>query len=304
MSNEHSYSGSLEAHADNLLDYFSSFKTPDTTKNPSQVPVELHAVIDSSNWDAHGTVRLPDSSPIAFAAKFPLRVEADWTAFQLAPLNFTLDFPAVGLAKTPQLFHPGIFHDGILSGSISVSETLQHPRIVGDVQLVNGKLSGQRWTFSNLTQASSHIAFAGDRASVDFLNLATTDAELSLHGEIDFQHTNDVTITMSGATLMFDLTSQQLDCINKIEIAPAELALAPAVAELKFRGPLFRSGWTLTLQEPGATEPFLAPDPDQGGRQFLLCPKTRSEQQTLLLGVPARAEGEHEGSRAKRQEKR
>ena len=106
MSHDHTYSGTLDARADNLLDYLSSFTPAAGARNQAHIPVELHAVIDSSNWDARGTVRLPDSSPIAFAAKFPLRVGTDWTAFRLAPLNFTFDFPAVILAKTPQFFTP------------------------------------------------------------------------------------------------------------------------------------------------------------------------------------------------------
>ena len=260
-------------------------------------------MIDASNWDAHGAVRLPDSSPITFTAKFPWRVGTNWSAFRLAPLNISLDFPAVVLAKAPQLFHPAIFQDGILNGSISVSETLQQPRIEGDVHLVNGKISGTSWTFSNVTQASGHIAFTGDRASLDFLNLGTTDADLSLRGEIDFKNIDDVTIRMGGATLMFDLTSQSLECIQRIEITPAALRLAPAVAELKFRGGIFRSDWTLTLQEPSATEPFLAPDPDDSSRQFLLCLGKRPQEQTLVLGAPARAETDRDATRKKRQER-
>jgi hypothetical protein len=303
MSRDHNYSGTIDARSDNLLDYLSSLTPPAGGKHPVQIPVDLHAVIDSSNWDAQGTVRLPDSSPISFTAKFPWRVGTDWTAFRLAPLNLTFDFPAVVLAKTPQLFRPAIFLDGILNGSISVSKTLQQPRIEGDVHLVNGKISGNGWTFSNVTQANGHIAFKGDRASVDFLNLATTDADLSLRGEIDFKDIDDVTIRMGGATLMFDLTSQPLDCIQRIEITPATLRLTPAVAELKFRGGVFRSDWTLTLQEPTATEPFLAPDPHDGTRQFLLCLGKRPQEQTLVLGAPARAETDREAARKKRQEK-
>jgi hypothetical protein len=58
------------------------------------------------------------------------------------------------------------------------------------------------------------------------------------------------------------------------------------------------------LQEPTGTEPFFAPDPDDGSRQFVLCFGQRPEQQTLLLGASPRAEAEREGSREKRQEKR
>ena len=146
MSGEHNYSGTLDARADNLLDYLSGFRGP-TGKSASPIPVDVQATINSSKWDARGTIRVPDSSPISFTANFPLRIGTDWNAFQLSPLNVTLDFPSIFLAKTPQLFHPAIFRDGILSGSISLSETLQHPRIVGDVQLVNGKLSGRQRGF-------------------------------------------------------------------------------------------------------------------------------------------------------------
>src|SRR5207248_5351060 len=166
MSGDHNYSGTLDARADNLLDYFSSVRRA-TGKSADRIPVDVQATINSSNWDAHGVVRVLDSNPISFTANFPLRVGTDWNAFQLSPLSVTVDFPSIFLAKAPQLFHPAIFQDGILSGSVSLSETLQHPRITGDVQLVNGKLSGDGWTSFNLVEASGRIAFAGNRASVE-----------------------------------------------------------------------------------------------------------------------------------------
>src|SRR5436309_4851544 len=199
ISHEHNYSGTLDARADDLLDYFPSFRGP-AGKRVNHVPVDVQATINSGKWDARGAIRVPDSSPISFTANFSLPIGTDWNAFQLSPLNVTFDFPSVFLAKAPQLFHPGIFQDGIVSGSISLSETLQHPRIDGDVQLINGKLSGDGWTSFDFTEAGSRIAFAGNRAAVEFLNVATKDVDLSLRGEIDFEDINDVTIRISGAT--------------------------------------------------------------------------------------------------------
>jgi hypothetical protein len=43
--------------------------------------------------------------------------------------------------------------------------------------------------------------------------------------------------------------SRPVDCVNKIEIAPAALPLAPAATELEFRGPLLQSGWSVSLKE-------------------------------------------------------
>src|SRR5919204_5757871 len=128
-----------------------------------------------------------------------------WSAFQLSPVNISLEFPAIFLASAPWLFRSTIFEDGILSGNISLSETLQHPRVVGDVQLVNGKLSSSADAFVNAKEASGRIGFDGTRASLEFLNVATTEVDLSLRGEIDFEDIYDVTINVVGATPMFDL---------------------------------------------------------------------------------------------------
>src|SRR6184192_600867 len=270
MSGDHNYSGTLDARADNLLDYFSSVRRA-TGKSADRIPVDVQAAINSSNWDAHGVVRVLDSNPISFTANFPLRIGTDWNAFQLCPVNITVDFPWILLGKAPQLFHRGIFQDGILSGSISLSETLQCPRIIGDMQLVNGKLSGDGWPSFNVTEASSRITFSGNHAAVEFFNVATKDADLLLRGEIDFESINDVRIRMSGATPLFDLTADQIDCVSKINIRPATLSLAPAVAEVEFRGGVFQSDWTVTLQETNGLESLAMLDPDGGGRKFSLC---------------------------------
>src|SRR5439155_859094 len=211
MSGAHSYSGTLDARADNLLDYLSGFRGS-TGKSAKPIPVDVQATIESNKWDARGVIRVPDSSPISFTADFPLRIGTDWCAFQLSPVNVTVDFPSIFLGKMRQLFHPEVFQDGILSGSISLSETLQHPRIVGDVQLVNGKLSASSGAWFNLTEASSRIVFEGDRASLEFFNAATKEADVLVRGEIDFKDTSDITIRVTGATPIFDLTSRLIDC--------------------------------------------------------------------------------------------
>jgi hypothetical protein len=233
-----------------------------------------------------------------------LRIGTDWNAFQLSPVNVTLDFPLVFLPKAPQLFHPGIFRDGILSGSISLSETLQHPRVVGDVQLVNGKLSSDSWAPLNFIEASGRIAFGGNRASVEFLDAATKDVDLSLRGEIDFEDLNDVTVRISGATPIFDLTSHQIDCVNKIKVGPAVLTLAPAVTEFEFRGGLFQSGWTVSLHEATSLQSSAISDPDGGARKFSLCLSASPEEKTLLLGALPRPETGGEMTQPKKQEKR
>ena len=125
--------------------------------------------------------------------------------------------------------------------------------------------------------------------------------ELSLKGEITFDDPNDVIVRLNGATPIFDLTSKQMDCVNKIEMAPASLTLAPAVGQLEFRGSVFHGGWTVSLQEPTTTLSLTSSDPDPATRQFPLCVGESAEEKTLLLGGPARPEPADAAARTKRE---
>jgi hypothetical protein len=211
----------------------------------------------------------------------------------MSPLNITLNFPSIFLAKAPQLFHPQIFSDGIVSGNISLSETLQHPHIDGDIQLMNGKLSADRGGPINLSEASGRIVFGGNRASIEFLNVATRDTDLSLRGEIDFPDTNNVTVRIDGAMPIFDLTSHPIDCMSKIEFASVPFTLAPAVAELQFCGALFQPNWTISVKERTIAQSSDAPDSNGVTREFPLCFSGSSpEKATLLLGSLPRTEAQ------------
>jgi hypothetical protein len=291
LSHEHNYSGTLEARLNDLLDYLSVPSGAAEKANP--IPADIQATIDSSKWDVRGVIHMANSSPISFTSNFPLRIGTDWNAFRISPLNIALNFPSIFLAKAPQLFHPQIFSDGILSGNISLSETLQHPRIDGDIQLTNGKLSGDRGGPINFSEASGRIVFSGNRGSIEFLNVATRDTDLSLRGEIDFQDTNNVTVRIDGAMPIFDLTSHPIDCISKIEFASVPFTLAPAVAELQFCGALFQPNWTVILKERTIAQSSDAPDPNGVTREFPLCFSGNSpEKATLQLGAFPRPEAQ------------
>ena len=288
LSPEHKYSGTFDAWTNDLRDYVSTLRGPPRQK-AGPIPVEFQATIDSGQWDARGVIHLPKSSPLSFTANFPLPIGVTWSAFQMSPLNISLDFPAVFLAAAPQLFHSNILEDGILSGRISLSETLEHPRIVGEVQLVNGKLANSE-SFLNVIGASTLAIFDGNHASLEFLNLATKDVDLALLGEIDFENTKHVVVRIAGATPIFDLMSRPVDCVNKIEITPTALPLAPAVTELEFRGPLLESGWSVTLKEELGSQFSIVPTADNAERIFSVCFGTGPEEKILLLGAVPRAE--------------
>ena len=208
----------------------------------------------------------------------------------MSPLEVSLDFPALFLAAAPQFFHSNILQDGILSGKISLSETLEHPRIAGEVQLVNGKLANSD-SFFNVIGASTLAIFDGNHASLEFLNLATKDVDLALRGEIDFENTKHVVVRIAGATPIFDLMSRPVDCVTKIEIAPAALLpLASAATELEFRGPLLQSGWSVRLKDEIDSQFPIVSTPGSAERIFFLCFGPGPEEKTLLLGAVPRGE--------------
>ena len=207
----------------------------------------------------------------------------------MSPLNVSLDFPALFLSAAPQFFHSKILEDGILSGKISLYETLERPHIVGEVQLVNGKLAGSDF-FLNVTGASTLAIFGGNHASLEFLNLATKDVDLALRGEIDFENPKHVVLKIAAATPIFDLMSRPVDCVNKIEVSPAPLPLAPLATEFEFRGPLFQSGWSMSLKEQIGSDFSVVSTSDTAERIFPLCFGTGPEEKALLLGAVPRAE--------------
>jgi len=296
LSHEHSYSGALNATIGNLAEYLSIFRGPGEN-NIKPTPANIEARIDSNSWDLHGTIDLYGSSSINFTAKFPLPVGTSWNAFLISPVNLTLDFPAIFLANAPQLFHPEIFRDGILSGKLSLSDTLQHPRLIGDAQLLNGKLQN---TFLNLTEASGSITLNETRASLDFFSAATKDVDLSFHGEIDYQDTNALAIKIAASTPIFDLRTRAIDCVGKIEIESVPVTLAPVIAELEFRGGLFQSDWTMNLKEPMGIESNGTLTLNKAARKLPLCLGTGPGERTLLLGAHPRPEPVKPRKRAKR----
>ena len=299
LSAEHKYSGRLDAWTNDLRDYFPSLRGS-SRQNARPLPVELQATIDASQWDARGVIHLPKSSPLSFSTNFSLPIGITWSAFQLSPLKVSLEFPALFLAGAPQFLRSNILEDGILSGKISLSETLAHPWIVGEVQLVNGKLASSD-SVSNVIGASTLAIFDGNHASLEFLNLATKDADLALRGEIDFENTKRVVVRIVGATPIFDLMSRPVECVNKIEIAPAALPLAPAATELEFRGPFLQSGWSVSLKEEIDSQFPILSTPDSAERVFPLCFETGPEEKTLLLGTVPRAQAAPEGQPTKRE---
>lgn len=279
ISHDNDYSGSIEAKIGDASEYFLLGRAG---SSGAAIPVQLNTKISSGSWDTQAAFTLPGSSPVDLAAKFSLKIGQDWKTFLASPLEATVHFPALVLASAPQFLHPAIFNEGILSGTISLSQNLEHPSITGEVQLLNGVLQNAPL---DLTRASGRLTFSGDHGTLEFLSAATKDVDLSLKGEVDFRNSKDVVVRISSATPIFDTSTSVQDCVRRIEIVPVDVTLAPTIEQLEFQGDLFGNSWKFALKERGTAS--VATIANQS-TEFHFCSGTTSHGEILNVGVHPR----------------
>jgi len=282
ISRENDYSGSIEAKIGDASEYFLFGRAG---SNGAAIPVQLNTKISSGSWDTQAAFTLPGSSPVDLAAKFPLKIGQDWKTFLASPLEATIHFPALVLASAPQFLHPAIFNEGILSGTVSLSQNLEHPGVTGEVQLLNGVLQNAPL---DLTRASGRLTFSGDHGTLEFLNGATKDVDLSLKGEVDFRNSKDVVVRISSAAPIFDTSTNVQDCVRRIEIVPIDVTLAPTIEQFEFEGDLFGNGWKLRFREGGTTALETETIVNQSTREFRFCVSATPTGEIFNVGVHPR----------------
>jgi hypothetical protein len=82
---------------------------------------------------------------------------------------------------------------------------------------------------------------------------------------------------------LFDLTRYPIGCMEKIELTSVPFTLAPAVAELEFRGGLFQPNWMIGLKDRTIAQSFYMPDPNGMNREFPLCFSGAGPERTKLV---------------------
>src|SRR5437588_4686782 len=243
IAHESDYSGSIEAKVGDASEYFLLGRAGSTGV---AIPVQFNTKISSGLWDTRAAFTFPRSSPVDLAARLSLKISQDWKTFLASPLEATIHFPAVVLASAPQFLHPAIFNEGILSGAISLSQNLEHPNIAGEVQLLNGVLQNAPL---DLTRASGRLTFSGDHGTLEFLNAAAKDVDLSVKGEVDFRNSNDVIVRISSPTPIFDTTKSVQDCVRGIQISPIDVTLAPTLDAIDSQSEPFGRTWNVGFKE-------------------------------------------------------
>jgi hypothetical protein len=198
------------------------------------------------------------------------KLETGYALNTEGPLAANLSFPSIFLAKLPAYISRDVFTGGILSGNLSISNTLQHPTILGDASLIDVQ-------FLRGFAVSTGLTFKGPAATVDFVRLKQGAVDVSGNGEIDFQNLADIELRLVPSPSLLELTTLSAgDCVSSIEFSSSSLdTLSPRViSELNFRGGLFDQDWTVSLSSPGDVDaakafPFCFGDQSRGKRLTL-----------------------------------
>ena len=139
--------------------------------------LEMRAALGTLNGKATAIAR--GSDPVNLEASIPLKLEKRESGYVLntdGPLSATLNFPAILLSKLPLYVSRRMFVDGILSGRLTISDSLHHPQLRGTAHLINGRLLGG-------ASLSTGITFGGQTATIDFAQVAQKNVRHAARGE-------------------------------------------------------------------------------------------------------------------------
>lgn len=253
-------------------------------KDPARLSGDAQTRFVSGMMTTKAGFLFRSSDPISLDLSSQIYLGQERSRAALEPISANIDLPAIFLAQLPRYLSHDLFRDGILSGKLLISETLRHPKVSGDLQLINGKLTGPPLP---ATAASGRLVFNGTTASLDFANINTRDVDLSVHGEVDFSDLEAVAIKVSGIQPMVDVTPRgEVDCIAGVNLLPAPQTKAtfPMIDRLDFRGSAFRSDWTVTLSENINGRSFGSLDKSDATRTFPFCRGAQPDEQMLVLG--------------------
>jgi hypothetical protein len=184
----------------------------------------------------------------------------------------SLSFPSIFLAKLPAYLSRGVFTRGILSGNLTVSNSLQHPTVLGEASLIDAH-------FLRGLSLSTGITFKGPSATIDFVRLKQDAVEVSARGEIGFRDLADIELRLLPSPSLVELTTLVAgDCVKGVDFAATSLdTLSPRpVSELSFRGGLFAQDWTFSVSSPNDVDPPQA---------FPFCFSDQSRGKTLTLAI-------------------
>jgi hypothetical protein len=252
-------------------------------KDPARVSADVQTRLASGTMMTQANIQFRDCDPIACEITAPIRLGQTNTSASLEPMTANLSFPKILLERLPRYLTRDLFREGTLSGKLAASETLRHPKIFGDLQLVKATLGN---TSIGASTGSARLTFGGATASIDSANLETDDVDLAFRGEIDFGDTNAISITVLPTQPITELVgSEAVDCISHIKILPrsANQPALPLANEIIFSGGV-AGNWTVTLNETQSGDPLASLSPTKSNRTLSMCFGANSADKILVLG--------------------
>jgi hypothetical protein len=243
---------------------------------------DLESRLAAGTLELKANAAAPGSDPVKLEGSMPLRLEKTDGGFALktdGPLSATLNFPAVFLAKLPGYLSRNVFTRGILSGNLTISNSIAHPNIVGDANLIDAQFLGG-------ASLSAGLSFKGSTGEIDFARLKQNQADISARGEVELSDIADAGFRFSPSTALIESTSLEPgDCVNSVQVFPGGGENQPAtpIQQVDVRGGLFGSAWRISLfhESPSGET--------QGGegapRTFPFCDGAEPRGKTLTLQV-------------------
>jgi hypothetical protein len=254
--------------------------------DPVRCSANARTRLASGKLSAKADVTFPGCDPISLDLTSQILLGKERSRATLEPISAQLDFQTLLLARLPRYITHDWLRAGILTGKLTLGQTLSHPAISGDLQLIDGKLGE---TPLHASDVSGRLAFHGQTASLDFAHLITGNADLFLHGKIDFRDPENVSIHLNGIEPVLNLMpAEGGNCVDGLQLLPAPSGETtfPEIDQIELHGSIFRPNWFLTWTESLNGHPFGAMDQAGASRIFRLCSEKGSR--TLLLGGETR----------------
>lgn len=247
--------------------------------------IDAQLALGMANVKANAVARGSDPAKLEATLPFQLQKrESDYAIAANGPLSASLNFPAIFLAKLPSYISRGLFTRGILSGSLTIADSVQQPLITGNASLVDGQ-------FLKGPAVSAALTFKGRNASIDFVHLreagvlvfdnSVPQVDVSARGEIDFANLDDIKMKISPSVPILvsppALTADE--CVINLEFYPLPLPKFPSrqIAEIGLGGNVHTGAFRLSFPNPNEVDP---------PEVFPFCRDTTSRGRSLLLATP------------------
>lgn len=229
--------------------------------SPLTADLDLQLALGMATVKATALVK--GSQPVRAEGMVPVRLEKREPGYALTsegPVSAALSCPALLLGNLPSYLSRGLFTGGIVSGNVSVADSVAHPLMTGAISLVDGRLLPG-------PTVSAGITFKGRAATIDFVHVREAVAlhplptalalDVSARGELDFADLEEASLRILPAKPVEVSAPEPGQCISSIDFAAGLPGVLPArpVQEFGIIGSVFDGGFRILLPSANPVDP-------------------------------------------------